>query len=156
MPAADAPPHVAAPGGALRTLVPVSDTLDPHVAAADSLVDSWLTLPDVAERIGLDVGKVRRLLQERKLVGIRRGEPRVLSVPEKFLVEGRQDAAATGDWSALASLQGTLTVLADAGFSDAEAIAWLFTADESLPGMPIDALRAGHKTEVRRRAQAEL
>ena len=31
---------------------------------------------------------------------------------------------------------------------------WLFTPDDSLPGTPADALRAGRKTEVRRRAQA--
>ncbi|AEI11958.1 Rv2175c family DNA-binding protein [Cellulomonas gilvus] len=124
--------------------------------ALETLVDAWLTVPDVADRIGLDVGKVRRLIQERKLVGVRRGEPRVLSVPERFLVAGRQDAAATGEWAVLPWLQGTLTVLADAGFSDEEAIVWLFTPDETLPGSPIDALRGGHKTEVRRRAQAEL
>ncbi|GEA85502.1 MAG: Rv2175c family DNA-binding protein [Cellulomonas sp.] len=134
----------------------MSETSEPTTAAVDTLVDSWLTLPDVAERVGLDVGKVRRLLQERKLVGVRRGEPRVLSVPERFLVPGHQDAAATGEWAALPWLQGTLTVLADAGFSDEEAIVWLFTPDESLPGTPIDALRAGQKTEIRRRAQAEL
>lgn len=128
--------------------------------ALETLVDTWLTLPDVAERVGLDVGKVRRMLQERRLVGVRRGDPRVLSVPERFLVPARtpadRDAAATGEWIPLPWLQGTLTVLADAGFSDAEAIVWLFTPDETLPGSPIDALRAGQKTEVRRRAQAEL
>ncbi len=134
----------------------MSTTPEPTPCAVDALVDSWLTLPDVAERVGLDVGKVRRLLQERKLVGVRRGEPRVLSVPERFLVRGQQDQAATGEWAALPWLQGTLTVLADAGFSDEEAIVWLFTPDDSLPGTPIDALRAGQKTEVRRRAQAEL
>ncbi|CAM5779885.1 Rv2175c family DNA-binding protein [Cellulomonas persica] len=134
----------------------MSQTPESSPAAVDALVDSWLTLPDVAERVGLDVGKVRRLLQERKLVGVRRGEPRVLSVPERFLVPGQQGEAATGEWAALPWLQGTLTLLADAGFSDEEAIIWLFTPDDSLPGTPIDALRAGQKTEVRRRAQAEL
>ena len=39
--------------------------------------------------------------------------------------------------------------------SDDEIITWLFTPDPTLPveGAPIDALRAGHKTEIRRRAQ---
>ena len=37
--------------------------------------------------------------------------------------------------------------------ADEAALRWLFTPDESLPGRPIDALREGHKTEVRRRAQ---
>ena len=54
----------------------------------------------------------------------------------------------------LDSLKGTITVLHDAGFEDEEAITWLYTADESLPGRPIDALREGRKTEIRRRAAA--
>lgn len=142
----------------MRTLVRVTEP----APATDGLVDSWLTLPDIAERVGLDVGKVRRLVQERRIVGVRRGDPRVFQVPEAFLVPGHlanpaQPArSADEEWTVLASLQGTLTVLADAGFSDEEAIAWLFTPDDSLPGTPIDALRAGRKTEVRRRAQAEL
>ena len=51
-------------------------------------------------------------------------------------------------------MRGTFTVLADGGMSDEEIIAWLFAADPTLPvdGAPIDAIRAGHKTEVRRRA----
>ena len=38
--------------------------------------------------------------------------------------------------------------------SDAEIIGWLFAPDDTLPvpGAAIDALRAGFKTEVRRRA----
>jgi len=129
----------------------------------DSLVDEWLTLPDVSERLGLDVGKVRRLLQERRIVGARRGDPKVLCVPAQFLVPGHlanpsQPSHTEGgpQWTVLSALQGTFTVLSDAGFSDEDAIAWLFTDDESLPGTPIAALREGRKTEVRRRAQAEL
>jgi hypothetical protein len=47
-----------------------------------------------------------------------------------------------------------LTVLHDGGYDDREALAWLFTADDSLPGRPIDALRENRGTEVKRRAQA--
>ena len=129
----------------------------------DRLVDTWFTVPDVADRLGIDAGKVRRLLQERRLVGVRRGDPPVLSVPAAFLVPGHlaNPAAPTQPspetpWTVLASLQGTLTVLTDDGFSDAEAIAWLFTTEESLGVAPIEALRAGRKTEVRRVAQALL
>ena len=41
------------------------------------------------------------------------------------------------------------------GMDDDEIIEWMFTPDPTLPveGAPIDALRAGHKTEIRRRAQ---
>ncbi|HYY12438.1 MAG TPA: Rv2175c family DNA-binding protein [Kineosporiaceae bacterium] len=110
----------------------------------DALVTDWLTLPDVAEQIGLDVGKVRRLLQDRDLVGTRRGERNVLSVPAALLLDGQP----------LPDLRGTLTVLADSGYDDRAALRWLFTPDDTLPGTPVDALRAGRKTEVRRRAQA--
>jgi Rv2175c C-terminal domain of unknown function len=54
----------------------------------------------------------------------------------------------------LPELRGTLTVLADSGYDDEAAVRWLFTPDGSLPGRPVDALREGRKTEVRRRAQA--
>lgn len=138
----------------------------------DDLVDSWLTVPDVADELGIDAGKVRRLLKEGRLAGVRRGDPPVLSIPAAFLVpvdaanpsaDALEDDAEDGDdevrpvrATVLASLQGTLSVLGDAGFSAADAVVWLFTEDESLPGRPVDALRAGHKTEIRRRAQAQL
>lgn len=114
----------------------------------DALVGSWLPLPDVAERLGIEVGKVRRLVQDGALVAVRRGERKVWSVPELFLAE------VDGRVQPLPEIKGTITVLADAGYDDAEALRWLFTPDESLPGTPIEALRAGRKTEVRRRAQA--
>ncbi len=115
-----------------------------RVDELDALVDGWLTLPDAAEHLGIDVGRVRRLLQDRFLVGVRRGERNVLQIPAALLAEG----------APVPELRGTLIVLADAGFSDPEAVRWLFTPDDTLPGTPLDALRAGRKTEVRRRAQA--
>jgi hypothetical protein len=108
------------------------------------LVETWLPLPDVAERLGLDVGKVRRLLQDRVLVAARVGERRVLCVPEELIKDG----------APLPDLKGTLSVLADSGYDDEESLRWLFTPDDSLPGRPVDNLRQGRKTEVRRRAQA--
>ena len=110
----------------------------------DQLVGPWLTLPEVAERLGMDVGRVRRLVQDRYLLAVRRGDPKVLSIPEALLHDGQP----------LPELRGTLTVLADSGFDDHSAMGWLCTPDDSLPGTPVDALRAGHKTEIRRRAQA--
>ncbi|MGY4642748.1 hypothetical protein ACVW07_000581 [Cellulomonas sp. URHB0016] len=84
-------------------------------------------------------------------------------MPAQFLVPGHlanpsqpSRTEDTPQWTVLSALQGTFTVLSDAGFSDEDAIAWLFTDDPSLPGTPIEALRVGRKTEVRRRAQAEL
>lgn len=109
-----------------------------------SLVGEWLPLPDVAERLGLQVTKVHRLIDEGALLALRVGTPAVRSVPAALLTaEGPLD-----------SLRGTISVLRDAGFGDDEALRWLFTPDESLSGRPIDALRDGRKTEIRRRAQA--
>lgn len=102
----------------------------------------WLTIPDLAERFGLPLGKVRRLLEERYLVAVR--VDGVLRVPAE-LVEGSEP---------LQDLHGTLMLLADNGYTDREAVDWLLGVDESLAARPIDALRAGRKAEVRRVAQA--
>lgn len=119
------------------------ETLDP---ATDAMVGEWLTLPDVAERFGVQVTRVRQLLRDNQLLAVRRGENNVLSVPAEFI---------DGDHT-VKGLTGTLTLLKDAKFTDVEAVRWLFTADETLPGTPVQALAENRGTEVRRRAQAEL
>ncbi len=111
------------------------DVLDPEVEV--------LTLPDVAERLELAVTKVRQALRDGQLVAVRRDG--TLRVPAAFI---------TDDGSIVKGLPGTITVLADAGFTPDEMVRWLFTADDSLPGRPIDALRATGGREVKRRAQA--
>lgn len=119
------------------------ETLDPET---DAMVGEWLTLPDIAERFGVQVTRVRQLLRDNQLIAVRRGENNVLSVPAGFI---------DGDHT-VKGLTGTLTLLKDAKFTDEEALRWLFTPDDSLPGTPVDALRENRGTEVRRRAQAEL
>lgn len=103
---------------------------------------TWLSLPDLVEVTGEPLGRVRRLLDEKHLIGTRRDG--MLRVPSDFLVDGRP----------LSSLRGTIIVLQDAGFSDDETIDWLLEPEESIGVAPIEALRAGRKSEVRRVAQA--
>ena len=110
----------------------------------DSLIADWLTLPDLAESMNLPITKVRQLIKDRQLVALRRGERNVLSVPAAFLLEDQ----------VLKGLPGTLTLLADNKYTDEEALRWMFTADDTLPGTPVQALRDNRGTEVRRRAQA--
>lgn len=110
----------------------------------ETLVEHWLTLPDVAERLDVIVTRVHNMIKDRHLLDVRLGESNTRYVPEAFLTEA----------GVLKSLRGTIMVLEDAGFDEAEIVRWLFTEDESLPGRPIDALHAGRKTEIRRRAQA--
>ena len=52
------------------------------------------------------------------------------------------------------NLRGTLTLLSDNGFDDEEAMDWMLEDDEALGTSPIEALRAGRSSEVRRVAQA--
>lgn len=113
----------------------------------DDLVDSWLTVPDLALKWGISVTAVRGLIEEREILAVRRGERNVLCVPAEF----------AGDGGPVPALRGTFTVLADAGLRDPEVIAWLFTRDDTLPGgpTPMAALLAGHKSEVRKRAMEE-
>jgi hypothetical protein len=109
----------------------------------DAIVGDWLTIPDVAGRLGLPVSRVKQLLRDRKLLAVQRpgGE---FAVPAGF-IDGDQVVHGLG---------GTLTLLFDCGFSDREALTWLFTADDSLPGTPVQALAEHRRTEVNRRAQA--
>lgn len=103
-----------------------------------------MPLPDVAQLLDVSITKVHGLLDERALAALRVGERRIRSIPAAFIQDGH----------VVESLKGTIVVLADAGYSDEELITWLFTADDSLRGRPIDALREGRKTEIRRRAQS--
>ena len=88
-----------------------------------------LTPTEVAQLLGTSPNRVRQLLRDRKL----------MAVPGSGILK---------------HLPGLLTVLQDGGFSDEEAFEWLFRADDTLPGTPVQALRDDRHTEVTRRAQA--
>lgn len=102
---------------------------------------AWLTVPEIAAMIGGSPSRVRRLIDDHHLVATKRDG--VLSVPELFFVDGQP----------LPSLRGTIIVLLDAGFTADEAVEWLLEADDTIGVPPIEALRAGRKSEVRRVAQ---
>ena len=103
-----------------------------------------MTLEQAGRALGVTTSRVRQLIRDRELVAVRpagQGEP---LVPALFLQHGQ----------VVKGLAGTLTLLHDAGYRPDEAVGWLFTADDSLPGRPIDRLRENRGTEVRRRAHA--
>lgn len=116
------------------------------IPVADDILDTAITvlpLTEVATILGTSTNKVRQMLRDGQLIALRRGGE--LCVPGAFFVK---DGVVKG-------LAGTITVLADSGFSRTEMLRWLFTTDESLPGnTPVNALRTSHGTEVKRRAQA--
>jgi hypothetical protein len=110
----------------------------------DDLTADWLTLPALADAIGQPLPKVRDLLRERRLIAVERGRPPVKYVPAAFVADGRL----------IKGLTGTVTVLRDAGFTDAEALRWLLTEDPAIGDRPVDAMAAGRDSSVKRRAQA--
>jgi len=130
-----------------RTADPAADRTDDR-AVLESLVEEWLTLPDVAEVLGIPVSKVRGLVSERHLVGIKRGERNTFQVPAAFVVTD------DGAPHVLGTLRGTVLVLSDVGLDDAEILRWLFETEPSIGRPPIGELRAGRRAEVRRVAQA--
>ena len=125
----------------------MEDDSSPDAPADDDLaqlVGEWLTVPDIGERMGMRLSDVRQMIEDRQVLGARIGPRNVLSVPSKFF----------NDEGPLPELPGTFTVLHDSRMTDAQILRWLFTPDDTLPvqGSPMDALLAGFKTEVRRRA----
>ena len=114
--------------------------------------DEWLWLPQVAELLGVRGRDVRAMLRDRQLVAVRRGDNNALAV------NGGQFVAKDGAIVPLPPLRGTLISLADAGYSDEEALRWLLTPNDHLGDTatgeavtPLAGLR-GEKTHAVRRA----
>ena len=100
-----------------------------------------MTLREAAGPLGVSPNRIKTLIRENRMMGVvRSGE---LSIPAAFI-----DGA-----DFVKGLSGTIMLLGDAGFSTEEALRWLFTDDDSLPGTPVQAMRENRGTEVRRRAQ---
>ena len=107
-----------------------------------AVTEETLAVSDVAARLSIPASRVIQLVRDGQLLSLKHeGE---VVVPAVFL---------DGD-DVVRGLSGTITVLRDGGYDDRDILAWLFTDDESLPGSPIGAIRAGRHKEVKRRAQA--
>lgn len=109
-----------------------------------------MTVPECAEALGVPLSRVRELLRERHLISTRRGENNAVYLPAGQLIETDNGT------EILATVRGTIMLLADAHLDDAAIIEWLMTHHEELEQSPLDALRAGKRAHVRRLAQAVL
>lgn len=113
-------------------------TLDLPVAPS-----SWIALPDLAEQLDIPITKVHQMIRDRVVLAVRIDG--VLRIPAELVVNN----------IVTKHLPGVLTLLGDAGYNDEEALRWLYTPDDSLPGVPAERLSVnGGATEVKRRAQA--
>jgi hypothetical protein len=108
-----------------------------------ALVEDWLEWSEVAEQLGVSVGKVRTLIREHQLAAAVPWERAGQRVPALFIQDGEP----------VKGLPGLVTLMHDNGYDDREIIAWVFL-DADLPGRPIDALRENRGSEVKRRAQS--
>jgi hypothetical protein len=109
-----------------------------------TLVGEWLDWAAAAKELGVSVSKIRQWIKEDQLAAAVPVEGAGQKVPAELLMDGE---IAKG-------VPGVLTVLRDGGYDQRDALRWLFTPDETLPGRPIDALRENRGAEVKRRAQA--
>jgi hypothetical protein len=101
---------------------------------------TYVSVPDIANRLDLPVTKVHQLIRDGQLIAQRLDG--ILRIPAEFVADGL----------VVKGLPATLTLLRDNGYRDDEIVAWLFHADDSLPGSPIAALRENRGREVHRRA----
>ena len=102
---------------------------------------TFVPVPEIAAQLGIVVTKVHQLIRDGQLIAVR--VQGVLRVPAEFIADGL----------VVKGLPSTITLLRDGRYDDEEIINWLFAADDSLPGTPIDALRENRGREVHRRAQ---
>jgi hypothetical protein len=102
-------------------------------------------LPDVAERTGRDIMAVRQLIKDGRVLAARRPDDDVLCILDEQLDDEGQPVK---------HLPAVITLLRDARYTDEEALRWLTTSDDSIPGTPLQALRENRGTEIKRRAQA--
>ena len=102
-----------------------------------------LPTEEVCRLLGIEERRLKQLIRDRVLIEAR-GDDGVRGVPQEVLVKG------ANGWEPLPFLQGTLTLLADDGFTAEESLAWLYAEQDELGERPIDALTSGRHHRVNR------
>lgn len=101
-----------------------------------------MSLPDAAAALGVPVTRVHQYVRDGHLVCVRDSDG-VRRIPALLVQDG----------AIVKHLPSVITQLRDVHYADDEIVEWLFREDDSLPGTPIEALRANRGSEVKRRAQ---
>lgn len=116
------------------------DTVEPSTTEADG--PAVLPVSEVARLLAVPVSRVHQMVRDGHLLAVRRAG--TVCIPEDFF-----DGPAP-----VKGLSGTIVLLRDGGYTDADILRWIFDEDPSLGSTPIARLRAGSHREVKRRAQA--
>jgi hypothetical protein len=101
-----------------------------------------VTLEAAATELGVSVKRLTQLISDGDLVAVRL-DAGTRMIPAAFLQDG----------AVVKALPAVITLLRDAHYEDGEIVEWMFRADDSLPGTPVQALRENRGREVKRRAQ---
>jgi hypothetical protein len=101
-----------------------------------------LTLAEAADALGVRENRVQQYVRDGQLLAVRDASG-VRHIPALFVQDG----------NVVKALPSVITQLRDARFEDGEILDWLHREDDTLPGSPIEALRADRGSEVKRRAQ---
>lgn len=104
---------------------------------------SLLSVQEVARRLGIEPRRVKQLVRDHILFTYTDGAGNS-GIPEEILVK------TDNGYEPLFNLPGTLTLLADGGFSPEEAARWLYTENEELGETPMSALLGGRHHRVNR------
>lgn len=102
-----------------------------------------LSSDEVCRLLGIEERRLKQLLRDRVLIEVR-GEGGERGIPREVIVKG------SNGWEPLPVLQGTLTLLADDGFTPEESVAWLYAMQDELGERPIDAMTSGRHHRVNR------
>ena len=146
-------------------------------AGLDALDLDLVSGADAARMLGVKPSRIKQLVRDRLLVARRSGghwqvpaavlieldspmgqEPTALKLASRIADSVRlaedEEPLPAATHVPLWSLPGTLTVLADAGFSDEQALSWLFSFSPELDARPIDAVLEGKHHRVNSVASA--
>lgn len=102
-----------------------------------------LSTDEVCRLLGIEERRLKQLIRDRVLIEARDGNG-ARGIPQDVIVKG------DNGWEPLPVLQGTLTLLADDGFTAEESLAWLYAVQDELGERPIDALTWGRHHRVNR------
>ncbi len=100
-----------------------------------------VSIGEAARLLGLEERRIKQLVRDRVLFTVPDGAGK-RAIPREVIVKGENG------WEPLFSLPGTLTLLADDGFTPEEAAAWLYTVQEELGETPMAAMLAGRHHRV--------
>ncbi len=122
----------------------MTDPTAPSTVDLGELIADWLDWKAAGVALDVSVSKVRQYIREHQLAAAVPTPGAGQQVPAELIMDGQ----------IVKGVPGLLTILHDGNYDDREILAWMFTADDTLPGRPIDALRENRGSEVKRRAQA--